>query len=83
MPIEPDVGFAFLDDRRKTNYSLQIHWSSFTSGDDRSEGLGVELENLVLVQNMAGGTFGYKFSPTMEALLVGVAAMATVKSPSL
>jgi aldehyde oxidoreductase len=28
------------------------------------------------VQNPAGGTFGYKFSPTMEALL-GVACMAT------
>ena len=39
-------------------------------------GLGVEPENLVLVQNNAGGTFGYKFSPTMEAL-VGAAAMAT------
>ena len=39
-------------------------------------GLGVEPENLVLVQNNAGGTFGYKFSPTMEAL-VGAAAIAT------
>ncbi len=29
-----------------------------------------------MVQNPAGGTFGYKFSPTMEALL-GVACMAT------
>ncbi|RWU04030.1 molybdopterin cofactor-binding domain-containing protein, partial [Pseudodesulfovibrio sp. S3] len=39
-------------------------------------GLGVEPENLVLVQNPTGGTFGYKFSPTMEAL-VGAAALAT------
>ena len=36
-------------------------------------GLGIEPEKLRLVQNPAGGTFGYKFSPTMEALL-GVAA---------
>ncbi|MPM15783.1 Aldehyde oxidoreductase [bioreactor metagenome] len=39
-------------------------------------GLGIAPEKLRLVQNNAGGTFGYKFSPTMEAL-VGVAAMAT------
>ena len=30
----------------------------------------------MLVQNTTGGTFGYKFSPTMEAL-IGVAVMAT------
>jgi aldehyde oxidoreductase len=41
-------------------------------------GLGVELENMVMVQNPAGGTFGYKFSPTMEAL-VGAACLATGK----
>ncbi|PID41037.1 MAG: hypothetical protein CR984_00115 [Proteobacteria bacterium] len=39
-------------------------------------GLGVELEDLIMIQNPTGGTFGYKFSPTMEAL-VGTAAMAT------
>jgi len=44
--------------------------------------LGIEPEKLRLVQNPAGGTFGYKFSPTMEAL-VGVAAMATGKPVAL
>ena len=40
-------------------------------------GLGLEFpKDLVMVQNTTGGTFGYKFSPTMEALL-GVAVMAT------
>ena len=29
-----------------------------------------------MVQNTTGGTFGYKFSPTMEAL-IGVAVLAT------
>jgi aldehyde oxidoreductase len=43
-----------------------------------AEGLGVEPENMVMVQNPAGGTFGYKFSPTMEAL-VGAACLATGK----
>ena len=45
-------------------------------------GLGIEPEKLRIVQNPAGGTFGYKFSPTMEALL-GVAAMATGKPVTL
>ena len=39
-------------------------------------GIGIEPDKLRMIQNPAGGTFGYKFSPTMEALL-GVAAMAT------
>ena len=32
-------------------------------------GIGVPMEKLRLVQNHAGGTFGYKFSPTNEALI--------------
>ncbi len=39
-------------------------------------GLGVEPEKLVIVQNPTGATFGYKFCPTMEAL-VAAATMAT------
>jgi len=39
-------------------------------------GLGLEPDQLVLVANPTGATFGYKFSPTMEAL-VAAAAMAT------
>ena len=74
LPIEPDVGFAFLDDAGKLNIhskSIGLHLHLYMI----APGLGVEPENLVLVQNNAGGTFGYKFSPTMEAL-VGAAAMA-------
>jgi len=41
-----------------------------------AEGLGVEADKLRIVQNNMGGTFGYKFSPTLEAIL-GVACMAT------
>ena len=75
LPIEPDVGFAFLDDAGKLNIhskSIGLHLHLYMI----APGLGVEPENLVLVQNNAGGTFGYKFSPAMEAL-VGAAAMAT------
>jgi aldehyde oxidoreductase len=75
MPIEPDVGFAYYNDEGK----LIIHSKSI--GIDLhaamiAPGLGVPGDKLALIQNPAGGTFGYKFSPTMEAL-VGAATMAT------
>ncbi len=77
LPIEPDVGFAYMNDEGKLvihskSIGLQLH------GLMIAPGMGVEPENLVMVQNPAGGTFGYKFSPTMEAL-VGSAALVTGK----
>lgn len=75
MPIEPDVGFAFVNDEGKLvihSKSIGLHLHLYMI----APGLGVEADKLVMVQNPAGGTFGYKFSPTMEAL-VGVAALAT------
>lgn len=75
MPIEPDVGFAYLDDDGNLivhSKSIGIHLHAAMI----APGLGVEAEKLFLVQNPAGGTFGYKFSPTMEAL-VGAACLAT------
>ena len=77
MPIEPDVGFAFIGDDGKLNIhskSIGLHLHLYMI----APGLGVDPENIVMVQNPAGGTFGYKFSPTMEAL-VGAAALATGK----
>ena len=75
LTVEPDVGFAYYDEEdRLTIHSksigLYLHHAMIAPG------LGIEPEKLRLVQNPAGATFGYKFSPTMEALL-GVAAMAT------
>ncbi|MEW6439556.1 MAG: molybdopterin-dependent aldehyde oxidoreductase [bacterium] len=81
MPIEPDVGFAYLDDEGRLvicSKSIALHIHSLMIGP----GLGVEPGKIVLVQNPAGGTFGYKFSPTMEALL-GAACLATGKPVSL
>ena len=75
MTIETDVGFAYFDE----NEVLTIHSKSiglYLHLFMIAPGLGVEPEKLRLIQNPAGGTFGYKFSPTMEALL-GVACMAT------
>lgn len=75
LPMEPDVGLAYYDEEgRLTIHSksigIHLHHAMICAG------LGTEPEKLRLVQNNAGGTFGYKFSPTMEALL-GVACMAT------
>ncbi|MDR1359897.1 MAG: molybdopterin-dependent oxidoreductase [Deltaproteobacteria bacterium] len=76
MPVEPDVGFAYIDEKGKCiihSKSIGVH----LHGIMIQTGLGRELnKDLELVQNVAGGTFGYKFSPTMEALC-GVAAIAT------
>ncbi len=77
MPMEPDVGFAYLGQEgqlviQSKSIGLHLHAAMIAPG------LGVELDKLVMVQNPAGGTFGYKFSPTMEAL-VGAACLATGK----
>lgn len=79
--LEPDCGFAYYDeDGRLTIHSksigIHLHHAMICAG------LGVEAEELRLIQNNTGGTFGYKFSPTMEALL-GVACMATGRPVSL
>lgn len=77
LPLEPDVGFAYFDDNGKLfihSKSVGIHLHLLMI----APGLGLEPDQLALVQNNTGGTFGYKFSPTMEALL-GAAAMATGK----
>lgn len=77
LPLEPDVGFAYLDEEGKLiihSKSIGIHLHALMV----AEGIGIPLEKLVIVQNASGGTFGYKFSPTMEGLL-GVAAMVTKK----
>jgi aldehyde oxidoreductase len=81
LTMETDVGLAYFDDEGR----LTIHSKSigiFLHHAMICPGLGIEPEKLRLIQNPAGGTFGYKFSPTMEALL-GVAAMATEKPVSL
>ena len=77
MPMEPDVGFAYMNDEGKLcihSKSIGLHLHLFMI----APGLGVEPDKLVMVQNPTGGTFGYKFSPTMEAL-VGAACLATGK----
>ena len=77
LTVESDIGLAYFDEEdRLTIHSksigLYLHHAMIAPG------LGIEPEKLRMIQNPAGGTFGYKFSPTMEALL-GVACMATGK----
>ncbi|HCG05503.1 MAG TPA: aldehyde oxidoreductase, partial [Desulfovibrio sp.] len=70
LPIEPDVGFAYTDGEGRLvihSKSIGLHLHLYMI----APGLGLEPEKIVMVQNPTGGTFGYKFSPTMEAL-VGV-----------
>ncbi len=75
LTIEGDNGFAYMDEQGR----LTIHSKSiglYLHTYMIAPGIGVEPEKLRLVLNPAGGTFGYKFSPTSEALL-GVACLAT------
>lgn len=81
LHLEPDCGYAYTDEEgRLTVHSksigINLHAAMIAAG------IGVELEKLRLVQNHAGGTFGYKFSPTNEAIL-GVAALVTGRPVSL
>ncbi|MBI5565545.1 MAG: molybdopterin-dependent oxidoreductase [Chloroflexi bacterium] len=75
LTIESDMGFAYYDEEgrltiQSKSIGVVLHQLMIAPG------IGVEPEKLRLIQNPAGGTFGYKFSPTMEALL-GVACVAT------
>ncbi len=75
LTMEPDVGFAYFDDQERLTIhskSIAIHLHLFMI----AAGIGQSPKKLRIVQNPAGGTFGYKLSPTLEALL-GVACMAT------
>ncbi len=77
LPIEPDVGFAYFNENGKLvihSKSVALHFHSLMIAD----GIGMPAQDVLIVQNPTGGTFGYKFSPTIEALL-GVAAIVTKK----
>ena len=78
LPLEPDVGFAFFDE----NENLIVHSKSIAIHLHQAmvaPGIGYPADKVFFVQHATGGTFGYKFSPTMEGLL-GVAAVA-LKQP--
>ncbi|KNZ43433.1 xanthine dehydrogenase family protein molybdopterin-binding subunit, partial [Acetobacterium bakii] len=75
LPLEPDVGFAYFDDDDNLmvhSKSIALHFHQLMT----AEAIGVDPTKYFIVQNPTGATFGYKFSPTNEALL-GVAAMVS------
>ena len=81
LNIEPDCGYAYIDEENRItihskSIGIHLHHAMICAG------IGVEPERLRIVQNHAGGTFGYKFSPTIEALL-GVAVVVLEKPVSL
>jgi aldehyde oxidoreductase len=81
LHMEPDCGLAYFDEEgRLTIHSksigIHLHHAMICAG------IGVAPEKLRIIQNPSGGTFGYKFSPTNEAIL-GVAALVTKRPVTL
>ena len=78
MVIEPDVGLAYMDDNGvlfiySKSTALHLHYAMI------QHGIGIAPDKLIVLNPPGvGGMFGYKLSPTSEALL-GVACMATGK----
>jgi aldehyde oxidoreductase len=78
LHLEPDCGYAYTDEDgmltiHSKSIGIHLHMPMI------ADGIGIPMEKLRIVQNHTGGTFGYKFSPTNEALL-GVAALVTQTS---
>ena len=81
LHLEPDCGYAYIDEDGMVTVhskSIGIHLHMPMIAD----GIGVPMDKLRIVQNHDGGTFGYKFSPTNEAIL-GAAAKIIGKPVSL
>ncbi len=79
--LEPDNGFAYIDEDgmltiHSKSIGIHLHMPMI------ADGVGVTMDKLRIVQNNTGGTFGYKFSPTNEAIL-GVAALVCQRPVSL
>ncbi len=75
--MEPDVGYAYYDEEGR----VTIHSKSVGVYMHRAMiagGIGLEEDQIRIIQNNAGATFGYKLSPTLEAILA-VAVIATGK----
>ncbi len=71
------MGYAYYDENGLlTSHSKSVH--IYLHRDMICEGIGLDKEKIRIVQNNAGGTLGYKLSPTIEGYL-GVACMATGK----
>ena len=75
MPREPDCAFGYINDDGAVivhSKSIGVHLHKAMT----IEGVGLTEDKYHLVSNPMGGTFGYKFSPTNEAI-VAASVMAT------
>lgn len=78
LPLEADNALAYFDEEGRLCISSKAIALAVLH-DAIAGGIGLDPEKIVIMQNPTiGGDFGYKFSPTSEAL-VGVAAVATGK----
>ena len=74
LALEPESAFAYRDEDGK----LAIHYKTQTLYVTRKAiagGLGIPMEEIRIVANPAGASFGYSMSPPMPAL-VGAASLA-------
>ncbi|WP_269477495.1 molybdopterin-dependent oxidoreductase [Hominibacterium faecale] len=75
MPIEPDTANAYIDGDGRLTIMFKTHALYMQKGFIAS-GLGIDPENIRLILNPSGGSFGYAFSPGTIAL-VGLASLLT------
>lgn len=81
LPIEPDTANAFIDGKGRLVIMFKTH-ALYMQKNFIASGLGIDPENMRLVLNPSGGSFGYAFSPGTIAL-VGLAALLTQKPCTL
>ena len=75
LVIEPECGMAYMDE----DGCLAIHYKSqfiYLAKNAISGGIGLPPENIRVIDNPVGASFGYSMSPAFPALLA-VAALAT------
>ncbi len=75
LTIETDVALGYYDEEGRVvvqSKSISIHDHQAMI----AEGVGLPMDELRIIQNTTGATFGYKSSPTIEAI-IAVAVMAT------
>jgi aldehyde oxidoreductase len=77
LPIEPDVGQAYVDEDGILTVQVKTH-GVYLAKFIIAPGLGLPPDKIRIIMNPTGGTFGYSISPGMAAML-GAAALVTGK----
>ena len=71
LPIEPDVMQGYIDEDGM--YTLQGKWQSIDeTRADIAMGCGLEKDDIRLIMNHSGGSFGYSTSPNVGAVAMTV-----------